>query len=111
MSLRHLKRNHPNLQDDGPRKTSRADPDYNCIAWAAGFQDRWWWPFPNERGYHWPEQVPRERTLEAFIEAFRTLGYQPTASGNVEPGFEKVAIYVNLIGEPTHAARQMKSGR
>jgi len=26
--------------------TSEADPRYNCIAWAAGTNQCWWWPFP-----------------------------------------------------------------
>ncbi len=111
MRLPHLKREHPNLREDGPRKTSHADADYNCIAWAAGFTDRWWWPTPVEKGIYWPEDAPRERTVDGFVAAFVTLGYQPTQSDGLEPGFEKVAIYVDLTNRPTHMARQLSSGR
>lgn len=34
----------PNLRKEGYRKTSEADPDYNCIAHAAGRSDQNWWP-------------------------------------------------------------------
>ena len=55
--------------------TSPAQPDYNCIAWAAGDDSRWW--EPDAFGlYHWPEDVPRQYTLEAFTQAFRILGFE-----------------------------------
>jgi len=39
------------------------------------------------------------------------LGYVPCADGSLETNFEKVAIYVNSDGEPTHAARQLRNGK
>ena len=54
--------------------------------------------------------MPREPTVDAFIAAFQTLGYEPCADGAAEPGCEKIAIYT-LNGKPTHAARQLPSGR
>jgi len=41
--------------------------------------------------------------------AYATLGYEPCLDGTLEPGFEKIVIYV-LSGTPTHAARQLNSG-
>ncbi|HZO88142.1 MAG TPA: hypothetical protein VFB38_07355 [Chthonomonadaceae bacterium] len=60
----------PSLATSGYDITSPAAEDYNCIAWAAGETDRWWWPDPFSIGY-WPEGVPRAETLEAFIRRIR----------------------------------------
>lgn len=89
--------------------TSPPTPDYNCIAWAAGDTSRWWWPKPTI--YHWPEHVAREADLPSFIAAFATLGYAPCPDGTLEKDFEKVAIFADRDGRPTHAARQLPSGR
>ena len=88
--------------------TSLETPDYNCIAWAAEEDDRFWWPDPLNQAY-WPVVVLREVTLAAFVAAYRTLGYEPCQDGRVEQGFQKIAIYANN-GVPTHAARQLPSG-
>ncbi len=34
----------------------------------------------------------------------------PCEQSEFEQGFEKIAIYVNNMGKPTHAARQLPSG-
>jgi hypothetical protein len=39
------------------------------------------------------------------------LGYVPAANGDIEPGYSKVAIYLDGNGVPTHAARQLPDGR
>jgi hypothetical protein len=97
----------PRLSAKNYRETSPSTWSYNCIAWAAGSTDAWWWPAP---GRFWPPGVEREETLAAFLEAFATLGYIPCESAELEKDFEKVAIYA--VGElPAHAARQMGDGR
>jgi hypothetical protein len=90
--------------------TSPSTPDYNCIAWAAHDIERWWEPDPFEL-YYWPEDAPRSISLEAFVAAFSTKGFSPCDSDHVEPDLEKIAIYVNAQGKPTHAARQLPNGR
>jgi hypothetical protein len=53
-----------------------------------------------------------EHTLDAFILAFATRGYQLCDAPDAEDGYEKIAIYVDADGKPTHAARQvMPSGK
>jgi hypothetical protein len=99
----------PGLAGSGYVVTSPASPAYNCIAWAVGETDRWWWPDAIGVGY-WPDGVPREETLAAFLAAYTTLGYAPTANPAPEPDAVKVAIYARS-GLPTHAARQLPSGR
>jgi hypothetical protein len=96
----------PRLRADNHRETSPASWQYNCIAWAAGVTDAWWWPIP---GRYWPPDVPREESRAAFVAAFGTLGYAPGASPILESGIEKVALYAS-DNAPTHAARQLPSG-
>lgn len=90
--------------------TSPSTPEYNCIAWAAGDTERWWWPVAGSFAY-WPSNVPVQETLAAFIQAFATLGFMPCDDSQIEQGYEKVALYVDLNGKPTHAARQLPNGR
>lgn len=72
---------------------------------------RWWWPSPGHtaRSY-WPPNVPREETLAAFIEAFQVLGYQECDDASLEEGHQKIAIYADDSGKPTHVARQLPNG-
>lgn len=86
---------------------SPKNPRYNCFAWAASEVHQPWSPnFPDT---YWPESAPDEETLDAFIEAFRTKGYEPCDNDSFEEGFEKVAIYVDNE-TPKHMARQYESG-
>jgi len=99
----------PDLARTGYLVTSPPDPVYSCIAWAAVATDAWWWPDP--RGYdYWPSGIPVQETVDAFQTAFETLGYVVCADGTLEAGWEKVALYA-FNGVPTHAARQLSSGR
>jgi hypothetical protein len=104
----------PNLTADTCEITSPAKKGYNCIAWAAGNNRRNWWPAPPETGAVWPAGVPREVTFDAFIKAYRTLGYEVCDSAVLEQGVEKIAIFGKLnadgLLEPTHAALQLASG-
>ncbi|MFO8009043.1 MAG: hypothetical protein R6V05_15060 [Candidatus Brocadiia bacterium] len=91
----------------GFKKTSDRDARYNCIGWAAGEQ-RWWEP-DSACQYYWPPGVPREYTVCAYVEVFRSLGYQVCSDVSFEQGFEKVAIF-SRGDTPTHAARQATGG-
>lgn len=99
----------PRLRGSDYRVTSPPDDVYNCIAWAAGATDAWWWPFGDDK-VHWPEGVERLRTLDAFRHAFATLGYVACDSEGPEPGFEKIALFADSQGIPQHAARQLSTG-
>jgi hypothetical protein len=98
----------PNLRLAGYSVTSPSDRVYNCIAWAAGISDDWWWPDPLGVST-WPDSVAREETIGAFVDAFRSLGYVACDNEKLEPGYEKIALYA-LSGAPKHAARQLPSG-
>ena len=103
-----LKSAFPNLETEGYQETSPASGKYNCIAWAAGVTSEWWWPDPNG-AYPWPAGVPRAVTIDAFLQAFATQGFQSCETSDLETGFEKIAIF-SLQGKPTHAARQLPDG-
>jgi hypothetical protein len=99
----------PRLRGADWQVRSRPDHLYSCIAWAAHVTTDWWWPVGPGRTY-WPEGVPRVATLEVFRAAFATLGYAACAGEELEPGFEKIALFANDQGIPKHAARQRSSG-
>ncbi len=99
----------PALAASGYTVTSPANPAYICIAWAAGDDQSSWWPDRHFQ-YRWPRSAPRSRELSSFVRAFRSIGYEPCSDGSIEAGFEKVALFVDSIGYPTHAARQLSSG-
>ena len=110
MSIDDLRGLFPALSQDAV-ETSPQDDSYNCIAWAGGDTERWWWPgdFPTD-ATHWP--IPSaDETVEGFVEAFRSLGYETCDDGFLEKGFEKVALYADTDGLPTHMARQLSSGK
>ena len=103
-----LKIEFPCLTATNYHVTSPKDVQYNCIAWAVGENDVWWWPDDMLYAY-WPDTVSRQVTIEAFIQAFSTKGYSPCEDGILEQGFEKVALFA-LNEKPTHAARQLPDG-
>ncbi len=101
-----------NLTDDVHIVKSPYDRNYNCIAFAADDQEKWWWPASPDD--YWPPTVTNRVTMDAFIEAFGTMGYAECPDGNLEDGFEKVALYgqdsaAGLV--PTHMAKQLPDGR
>jgi hypothetical protein len=106
----------PGLADDPNFKIeSKQTPDYNCIAWAAIYDDRWVWPVEDadniEGRFYWPEGVRKDESPEAFIGLFESMGYHLCEDGRYEHGYRKVAVYIDPNnGKVTHAARQRTSG-
>ena len=98
----------PILKASGYTISSPATIEYNCIAWAAGDSEAWWWPDPFNQ-YYWPSEIIREESIDAFVKAFEFLGYTICPDAEYEKGYEKVAIYSKTDGRPTHAARQIAS--
>ena len=98
----------PGLNDGTWHVTSQRTPRYNCIAWAADDDQRWWWPDPLGLGY-WPDDVPRDESIDAFVSMFESLGFQTSLSAEPEQDFEKIALYAR-DNCPTHAARQLENG-
>jgi hypothetical protein len=82
--------------------------DYNCIAWALGYDHIALWPCND---LAWPRPKPSSVTVQEFIEVFALFGYVQCDSWIFEAGQEKIALYTDPRGQPTHAARQLKDGR
>lgn len=99
----------PGLKDGKFQHTSDPTPAYNCIAWALGVTDSWWWP-TTRFGYYWPRRIPTNASVAAFVALFGSYGYVECEDGELEPGVEKVAIYATGDGVE-HAARQLINGR
>jgi hypothetical protein len=97
----------PNLASDDYAIESPVSSRYNCIAWAAGDDERWWEP---PRRYYWPPKIPREYTVATYRRVYARQGYRPCANDNTEEGYGKIAIFVNEAGVPTHVARQKEDG-
>jgi hypothetical protein len=85
--------------------TSEPDPTYNCIAYAVGVTTEWWSDLP---GYKWP--AARGPHVEALVAVFAGRGFTQCASGELESGHEKVAVFAKA-GAWTHAAWQTHAGR
>lgn len=92
-----LIKSHPSLEHD-PYFYISSDKtlEYNCIAWAMGFNDRWvdhlpdydkavkkWWPNGVKRGFH----------PNCLVKAFEAVGFELCNGDKYEEGYEKIVIY------------------
>jgi hypothetical protein len=100
----------PKLQVNGYHITSPETEVYNCVAWAAGAQNKWWWPFGDPILTDWPAGAPKQETVPAFQAMLADLGFVPCDSTELEIGYKKVAIFADADQSPMHVARQLPSG-
>ncbi|HEB73147.1 MAG TPA: hypothetical protein ENI77_11100 [Nitrospirae bacterium] len=107
MSDEKLRAIFPNLLNTPYVITSEKDKKYNCIAWAAGDNAKWWWPLPEDN--YWPNEAQAGNTMRTFADTFGEMGYDICEHGGLEPGYEKVALYT-IDKAPTHMARQLPTG-
>jgi hypothetical protein len=96
----------PNLKNY--QITSPADYRYNCIAWAADDTKNWWQP--SDAPYFFWLRDDRSDSLENFVKTFNILGYKEETDSALEPKFEKIALYTDADGLPSHATRQNENG-
>lgn len=108
MSKEELESYFPKLELARYEITSPATKEYNCIAWAAHDTEKWWWPGLHPISY-WPNRDAKN-TVKEFVEVFESFGYQECDNHDLEPGYEKIALY-ELNAEPTHMARQLPNGQ
>ena len=108
-SIQDLEAAFPRLAGANYSEESDATDAYNCIAYAFGDIDSWWWP---RRGYgtYWPPGFPLSDSVDTLIGMFESHGYSRCDSQEYEAGYEKVVIYCR-DGRIKHAARQLRSGR
>ena len=72
---RHPLQYFPGLDQGNHRITSPASDEYNCLAWAAGVDDRQVWPtgaegLADEPVVTWPPGIPNDETVGAFVAYF-----------------------------------------
>jgi hypothetical protein len=108
LTRRDLEASFPRLRNSSYKITSPEDNCYNCIAWAAGDMNRWWWPDAFHTAY-WPPEAPREESVTAFMAVFAALGFEECSNDSMEPGFEKIAIFA-VDDHVKHTARQLENG-
>jgi hypothetical protein len=99
----------PNLTDTNHTVDSPRSTRYNCIAWASGENDVRLWP--QSLDHEWPDHVQNRIRIKAFTDLYASIDYEVCENGDLEPGFEKVAVYADKKNVPTHAAVQLETGR
>lgn len=110
VTIEELRELFPAISEES-RITSPEDDSYNCIAWAAEDTSLKWWPLDlPTTGAYWPSEVAPEDSVDGFVAGFGVLGYERCAGGGLEPGFQKLVLYVDANGNPSHMARQLPSG-
>lgn len=103
-------RNFPNIDIEGFIVTSDLNPTYNCFAWAGNDDTKCWLPFKSKYYFWYTDNTAL--TLENVINNYSHIGYtEITESSDLEEGYDKVAIYIDEGGEPSHAARQVENGK
>lgn len=105
---RELEEYFPRLVEGNYLITSPVDRNYNCVAWAVGDTSRFWYDV-RIKGYYWPPGVGSADTVDGWKQAFAIHGYADSQSRDFDPKFEKIAIYIDADGLPSHVARQTDS--
>ena len=104
--LKWLEGEFPNLSTVDCEILDERTRRYNCIAWAVGDKEHVW----NHLSPYWMGQ--RTSGVEALVALFRDYFYYEVCSSfDAEPGYEKVAVYVDADGNYTHAAKLLDDGR
>jgi hypothetical protein len=94
----------PKLRAGNYKHTSDATGRYNCVAFANDNVRKWWEAGEHGGCYYWPTNIAD--TVDGWVELFTMQGYEITTVREVEHGFEKVAIYVDLTDMlPGHVAK------
>ncbi|OLE96489.1 MAG: hypothetical protein AUG75_19855 [Cyanobacteria bacterium 13_1_20CM_4_61_6] len=110
MSERDIQLHLPNLKRPDYSIESPKNPSYNCIAWVFLDTTRRWDPafIP---GYYWPDGISRSIAVDSVIGMFETIGhFEKCQHGDLEAGFEKIAIYEDADRDFSHVARQKSDG-
>ena len=103
-------------QDKNFKITSKASNDYNCIAWACKYDDRWIQPpylgKPNlDCVIWWPPEVREGTDICCLVSVFENQGYMICDTFEHEDGYVKVALYADVSkNQWTHAAREKRYG-
>ena len=99
----------PKLGGGNYKRASLATARYNCLAFACGDERKWWEPRPGGR-FYWPPNAQKDTSLATVTRIFIADGYVETAYRNVEAGYLKAAIYVDLEDIDTYSHVAMSDG-
>jgi hypothetical protein len=104
----------PNLASEGYEVTSNPSDFPNCIGWALRDYTGFWDPDAAQlhiAGYRWLPYGPYDWEISTVSKIFEMHGYSDCRlDDGLEPGFEKIAIYVDHE-QDIHVARQQESGK
>ena len=104
LTAAELEAKFPKLRPGNYKHASDATARYNCVAFAKDKVRKWWEAGQHGGRYDWPPHIPD--TLEGWVELFTEEGYEITINREIEQGFEKIAIYVDLEDmRPDHVAK------
>jgi len=70
----------PNSVQEPFLMTSPQDIRYNCIAWAFGDNEKFYWPSDLPE-YFWPENIEKEESIAAFIALYESIAYASCEDG------------------------------
>jgi hypothetical protein len=92
----------PGLVKAGYVVTSPKDGTYNCVSLAVGDISKKW-----DGCYYWPSGVSRSPHLDSLKNVCEQQGFEICGTGDLEDGYEKVALYVDNNGFWAHIAKQV----
>ena len=96
----------PKLTPGTFQPMSKATARYNCLGFAAGDDRHWWEAEANGSRFYWPQHIKRVTNIDTVSEIFTLEGFELTDNHEIEPDYEKIAIYASLdTFEFSHIAR------
>lgn len=99
------------LNDQLYKTTSPSTRDYNCVAWALGRNDVWYWPplgKEQEPDEYWPKGVPDDEKIQTFINVMKLEGFTLCEDTEYDEDYTKIALF-SQDGLCSHACRQISS--
>lgn len=92
------------------RVTSPEDERYNCVAWACGDTNRWWWPWPegDPPGF-WPGDGSADDGVEDAVLMFEGQGYVCCAPEAADAHDDVIVLYASA-NRLRHVARRTLDG-
>jgi hypothetical protein len=94
MSMEEIQRIFPLLTPENHRRTSDADFNYNCLAFALGDSKNWWDP-PAQFGYYWPPGFSPDHKVDTVVKIITLHGYIIDLAKHEVPTSEAIAIYAD----------------
>lgn len=87
-SIQEIEAAFPELVGTKYSEKSKETDVYNCIAFAFGDVNQWWWP---EKGYgiYWPPGFPLSQSVDVLIRICEVHGYSPVRGPNTRLGMRK----------------------